>query len=971
MSHHSAHEHLRRHSDDVRSRLRHPRDLPDGLRVGLHDDRLTAKRLRVTPTILRAAALRCDALPTLFRAGSDGAGALFALLDTTPEALAVVRFAASVAESALRRAHAGRHPDSRALDAVVRTVARAASRATPSGLAASVGRFTIERGEPSAGIGAMRRYVRVRSRGKTKAEFLREFGGAVIADRVAVAVNPSLRLVGRRWYVIDGIAAAAPSQATVGRWSVADGPALRAIRDACGDRGATVRELIEALSANGATSDAARTAIAALLRNGVLLGDLRPSFLGDLDSVVQRAAALGAPVDGTAYRALSREHALARDIDGTSFDDVVRRFANAADAERVTREDVHADLFHESLAVRVGEDHLAAVRTYGELVMRSARRRQSRRLRRLFMDRYEGPERRVPLLDFVSTAYDELGRVPDEPAAAEPSEARRLVHDLLTRAERERSCEAVLTATELRTLFGAGEGAGDDAVFEFAVRLGRIGGRAVVFPSTLSTTDAPGRAGGRFAYGLGGDAARYEEVELVSEPVGTPYWSFVDRRIDPAVRIVQNPHHRSGRSYTLAELHVGMTAAGALALFSGDGTRLGHVRERHLASPSYRSFAITVVENVANDGASIPYRLIDWGPLADAPFLPRVRYQGAVLSLARWALDVRGRDDEALCAELERRRIPRFVHAGLQDRLFAVDTTTVAGLRLMREEGRRRGGIVTLTEFPEYEAATDTFTVERVAELLFEVRRDRAPVGQIDARGSAPAVVRAPGGDEWMYAKLYLAQYAADDFLTAELPGLVAAYGDAPFFFVRYFDLGPHVRLRIARRTPERDAEFMALVDGLRERGAIDRWARTVYEPELDRYGGVEGVRMAESVFAYDSARCLDVLRVSGREEDMAIVSARSFLETFGDAIDDDVAFRDAERVGLTTQARAFVRTARDAELPRHREVCDALGVDPRWFARSFRSLFHMHCNRLGVQGEPERSATAILRAAYRARATR
>ncbi|GAA4194086.1 hypothetical protein GCM10022219_16800 [Microbacterium oryzae] len=154
--------------------------------------------------------------------------------------------------------------------------------------------------------------------------------------------------------------------------------------------------------------------------------------------------------------------------------------------------------------------------------------------------------------------------------------------------------------------------------------------------------------------------------------------------------------------------------------------------------------------------------------------------------------------------------------------------------------------------------------------------------------GSAPHPDDIATTPQWWYACLYTGgMEAADDVIAGLLPPLLAevrALGASRWFFIRYFDeSGPHIRLRvfgpgrsldrlvrtmtdlgahlelIATAPRARQVELVpgaaAAILGSERRTVGQRVA--VYEPEIDKYGGLEGVEIAEQMFEFSSELAL------------------------------------------------------------------------------------------------------------------
>src|SRR5262249_41692488 len=122
-----------------------------------------------------------------------------------------------------------------------------------------------------------------------------------------------------------------------------------------------------------------------------------------------------------------------------------------------------------------------------------------------------------------------------------------------------------------------------------------------------------------------------------------------------------------------------------------------------------------------------------------------------------------------------------------------------------------------------------------------------------------------PPGSEWLYVKLYTGPATMDRLLRDVIQPLVDRVlrtGAADrWFFIRYGDPHWHLRLRF-RGAPSRlsgevlpalqAATTPLLADGLLSRVQLD-----TYEREVERYGGPEGMVLAEQLFQADSEAVL------------------------------------------------------------------------------------------------------------------
>jgi thiopeptide-type bacteriocin biosynthesis protein len=316
----------------------------------------------------------------------------------------------------------------------------------------------------------------------------------------------------------------------------------------------------------------------------------------------------------------------------------------------------------------------------------------------------------------------------------------------------------------------------------------------------------------------------------------------------------------------------------------------------------------------------------DWGPLREAPFLPRVVSGRLVLSRARWnlteaelrALGQTGTADQFAAVQAWRaeRRLPRYVALADHDHQLVIDLDNVLSVAALAHQLRGRRQAVLVEMFPDPDALCVTGPEGRfVHELIVPFVQAAPPRPEPDI--AAPQVTRSlvrrrfPPGSEWLYAKLYTGTGTADQLLNHVVGPLVRsllASGAADaWFFIRFADPDWHLRLRLHGEPGRLHAEVLPSLEAaaapLLETGQLWRMQLDTYEREVERYGGDRGIELAEQLFAADSKAVLTIL---GSLSGDAGLDLRWRLAMCG----IDLLFED---LGLTLeQKRSVARRARE-----------------------------------------------------------
>lgn len=151
-----------------------------------------------------------------------------------------------------------------------------------------------------------------------------------------------------------------------------------------------------------------------------------------------------------------------------------------------------------------------------------------------------------------------------------------------------------------------------------------------------------------------------------------------------------------------------------------------------------------------------------------------------------------------------------------------------------------------------------------------------------------------PSGD-WMFLKLYGNHIREEELIAFEINSICKELLNEglidEFFFMRYVDLGNHIRLRF-KGTPKVLytkvlSKLSKWFDTLRDEGLLSKVEIDTYEREIERYGGLELMEYAEKVFFYDSIVVSNILylrrmrQLNMSLDEVALCSFIMYLEDF------------------------------------------------------------------------------------------
>jgi thiopeptide-type bacteriocin biosynthesis protein len=328
-----------------------------------------------------------------------------------------------------------------------------------------------------------------------------------------------------------------------------------------------------------------------------------------------------------------------------------------------------------------------------------------------------------------------------------------------------------------------------------------------------------------------------------------------------------------------------------------------------------------------------------WGPLDHLPFLPRVTLGRLVLSAARWRLHrdelkrLHGTDAAEAYSELQRlrvlHRLPRWVALSDFDNVLPLDLDNPLCVETLVHLVRNRP-YADLLELPcsaedlALRGPDGRYVHELIIPFVQAPQTTELPPGghpppPAAAREAEPVVRTFVPGSEWLYAKLYTGRATLDQVLREAVGPFTQEARERGFvdrwFFIRYADPDHHLRLRLEGQ-PETlrsqiEPALTELAQDLMEEGCIWKVQLDTYQREIERYGGPEGIELAESAFHYDSEATLEIVDALSRSD--AGLDERWRLTLRGmDQLLDDFGLSLSDRMDLLRALRAsFAREHR------------------------------------------------------------
>jgi thiopeptide-type bacteriocin biosynthesis protein len=283
-------------------------------------------------------------------------------------------------------------------------------------------------------------------------------------------------------------------------------------------------------------------------------------------------------------------------------------------------------------------------------------------------------------------------------------------------------------------------------------------------------------------------------------------------------------------------------------------------------------------------------------------YYPRIEYRNTILSLATWIIteeqigklsDGQDRLIPNFYALREVIKLPRFIALTEGDQELIIDGQEERDIKLFHDSIRQRKEVVVkeyleqseVRQFNAYLLPSDPIILSKPVQVQtrFKAQRKYIP------------------GSSWLYLKMYVPKIGIDRLLTQLVPLIKKRYNGymiGQWFFIRYVDHAPHIRLRLLVNPNSINAILLAFkikFENRIQQHVIREFQIDVYSRELERYaaGGIENT---ERFFWASSEIVVKFIKMgSAKGSDLtsgfALLSTFQIIREFMSGLDEQIAF--------------------------------------------------------------------------------
>ncbi|WP_315373122.1 thiopeptide-type bacteriocin biosynthesis protein [Staphylococcus capitis] len=244
-----------------------------------------------------------------------------------------------------------------------------------------------------------------------------------------------------------------------------------------------------------------------------------------------------------------------------------------------------------------------------------------------------------------------------------------------------------------------------------------------------------------------------------------------------------------------------------------------------------------------------------------------MRYKNVILKPATWKLnkDMFSSSEKENWIEQFHKiqqfyNIPNDVNMAFGDNRLTINLSNDAHISILKKEIEKQGRVCLLEEF------ISKSNNDRVIEIVTPIYR-KAKSNEKSLMIPKNIYKRLETKREWLSIHLYIDESYQNEFLIQYiLPCLRELFDNnhlESFFFIKYRENDHFIKLRLLSKSNDSIHlyhEIMQLKQKWLKESELSTYAIVEYQPEINRYGGIETIEIIEDYFMYDSWLAIHII---------------------------------------------------------------------------------------------------------------
>lgn len=308
--------------------------------------------------------------------------------------------------------------------------------------------------------------------------------------------------------------------------------------------------------------------------------------------------------------------------------------------------------------------------------------------------------------------------------------------------------------------------------------------------------------------------------------------------------------------------------------------------------------------SINNNFGYVPWDLI----YKDMNFIPRIMFEDIVVSPKTWRIFKFELSNIAIESIIKQRNIPNEIYIVDGDNKLYINRKNSLDVELFMSEIKRnieKNGHAIIQEYFNNKDMIYKDSEGKISEIVVPVINSKFDVKKVNKekqqRISKHVREKLPFND-WLYLKVYMSTRRQEEFIRVYIPLIQKKVEklDRKLFFLRYMDPVPQIRIRISDNNLYKIYEVIKkdLEQGHRN-GILSTFDISTYDREIERYGGVNAIDIAENIFCEDSKLVIKYLKfikeknMEDKLDDIAVAMIYFYLKIFYKINEDILCFLD------------------------------------------------------------------------------